>query len=120
MKMPKPDPKALMVFEALVPQGPAIKVKPMFGNFGAFANGKMFMGVFGDSVFVKLGETDRAQALALPGARLFEPMAGRAMKEYVVLPPSTLASKKQAQSWIRKSLDYAAAAKAKRAGGRAR
>jgi len=107
MKMPKPDPKALELFNAIIKGAPGVLVKPMFGNFGAFAGGTMFAGVFGDAVFVRLSEADRAAALRLPGAGLFEPMSGRPMKEYVVLPPAVFKDPKKAKTWVQKSMDYA-------------
>jgi TfoX/Sxy family transcriptional regulator of competence genes len=114
--MPKPDPKAIKTFEALVAHAPGATVKPMFGNFGAFANGQMFAGVFGTAVFVRLNEQDRAAALKLEGADLFAPMKGRPMREYVVLPPPELADKKKSKAWVSRSLEYVAAMPAKKAG----
>jgi TfoX/Sxy family transcriptional regulator of competence genes len=114
--MPKPDPKALKAFEALVKDAPGARVKPMFGNFGAFANGQMFAGVFGAAVLVRLSEQDRAEALKLQGAELFAPMKGRPMKEYVVLPPGVLADKAKSKAWVSKSVQYVAAMPAKKAG----
>lgn len=116
--MPKPDPKALKAFQALVANAPGVTVKPMFGNFGAFSNGQMFAGVFGDAVFVRLAEDDRAAALALPGAKLFEPMRGRPMKEYVILPPAFLGNKKKAHDFVRMSLGYVAKLPPKQAANR--
>jgi len=104
MAMPKPEPQALKAFEALVEAAPGATVKPMFGNFGAFANGQMFAGVFGDSVFVRLGVEDRAAALKLPGAKLFEPMKGRPMREYVELPPAVFKEDKGATLWGSRAL----------------
>jgi TfoX/Sxy family transcriptional regulator of competence genes len=104
--MPKPDPKAVKTFEALVAHAPGATLKPMFGNFGAFTNGHMFAGVFGTAVFVRLNETDRAAALKLPGADLFAPMKGRPMKEYVVLPAAELADKSKSKSWVSRSVKY--------------
>ena len=104
MPLPKPEPKALKAFEALVEAAPGATVKPMFGNFGAFANGQMFAGVFGDSVFVRLGVEDRAAALKLPGAKLFEPMKGRPMREYVALPPAIVTKGQGAQLWASRAL----------------
>ena len=106
--MPKPDPKAVKTFEALVAHAPGATVKPMFGNFAAFKDGTMFAGVFGKDVFVRLGEVDRATAAALPGAKLFEPMKGRPMREYVCLPSSVLADRTKAGAWVARSLTYAA------------
>lgn len=106
MPMPKPEPKALKAFEALVEAAPGATVKAMFGNFGAFANGQMFAGVFGASVFVRLEGADRALALKLPGAKLFEPMPGRPMREYVALPPAALAKDKGAQLWGARAMAF--------------
>lgn len=58
----------------------------MFGHPCAFVSVQMFMGVFGNAVFVRLPEDLRGELLAEEGAGPFEPMAGRPMKEYVTLP----------------------------------
>jgi TfoX/Sxy family transcriptional regulator of competence genes len=112
--MPKPDPQALQSFEALVAGRPGVTVKPMFGNFGAFAGGQMFAGVFGRAVFVRLSQADREKALALPGAELFAPMKGRPMKEYVVLPGVVLADRDKASAWVSRSLTYVSTLGSKR------
>lgn len=106
--MPKPDPKAKKAFEGLVAGAPGATIRPMFGNFAAFKDGQMFAGVFGDQVFVRLSDADRAQALVTPGAKPFEPMRGRPMKEYVCVPKAVLADKKKAAAWVKQSLAYAA------------
>lgn len=116
MAMPKPEPKALKAFQAIVGAAPGATVRPMFGNFGAFANGQMFAGVFGGAVFVRLAEADRAEALKLPGAKLFEPMKGRPMREYVVLPPPVLSAPKKAKAWVAKAVDFVEAMPAKGTG----
>ena len=51
------------------------------------SNGKAFAGYFEGAMVFKLGGTSHAEALALPGARLFDPSErGRPMKEWVVVP----------------------------------
>jgi TfoX/Sxy family transcriptional regulator of competence genes len=107
--MPKPDPKAMELFEGAVPKGPDIKVKAMFGNFGVFASGKMFMGIFGDQVFVKLSAERQGAALRIPGAKPFEPMKGRTMKGYVVLPPAVWNDRRKAALWVEESRAHAKA-----------
>lgn len=79
----------------------------MFGQPAAFARGNLFLGVFGDDIFVRLGEADRQEALAIPGAKLFAPMAGRPMREYVVLPGSLLSDSRRAADWVGRSLRFA-------------
>jgi hypothetical protein len=44
-------------------------------------------GLYGDDMIFKLQGEDHARALSLAGAHLFEPMAGRAMKAWVQVPP---------------------------------
>ena len=63
MEMPKPTEADKEFFRSLVPGGPGVEVKPMFGNLGAFVNGNMFMGLFGAQVGVKLPDDGRDQLL---------------------------------------------------------
>ncbi len=81
----------------------------MFGHPCAFVNGNMFFGTFGQSVVVRVGEP-RTAALAKGKLRVFEPMAGRAWKEYVqidtgALPPKELATlAREAFDWAARAL----------------
>ena len=50
--------------------------------------GKVFAGLYGDDMVFKLEGDARASALALEGAHLFEPMAGRPIKAWVQVPPT--------------------------------
>lgn len=50
--------------------------------------GKVFAGLYGDDMVFKLEGDAHEKALALDGARLFEPMAGRPMKAWVQVPPT--------------------------------
>jgi TfoX/Sxy family transcriptional regulator of competence genes len=84
-RSPKSGEAAREAFRALVPDGPRVSVRPMFGSVAAFAEGQMFMGLFADELFVRLAEPDRAAVLSA-GGHLLEPMPGRPMREYVSLP----------------------------------
>ena len=50
--------------------------------------GKPFAGLYGDDMVFKLDGETQATAMALEGAHLFEPMAGRPMKAWVQVPPT--------------------------------
>lgn len=50
--------------------------------------GKVFAGLYGDDMVFKLEGDAHEKALALDGAHLFEPMAGRPMKAWVQVPPT--------------------------------
>ena len=59
----------------------------MFGMPCLKNNGKAFAGYFESAMVFKLGGDSHGEALALSGARLFDPSErGRPMKEWVVLP----------------------------------
>ena len=83
MKMPKPSEDVKAAFARVVPNGPAITIKPMFGQMSAFVNGNMFCGIFGEELMVRLPEEEIAK-VKKQGGRDFEPMAGHKMGGYVV------------------------------------
>ncbi len=112
--MPKPDEASKAWFRSLVPEDPAVTVRPMFGNLAAFVNGNMFLALLGSDVAVRLSEEDRAELLAEEGAAPFEPMPGRAMKEYIVLPGDWRAARDRAEAWVERSLGWTAALPAKK------
>lgn len=106
MVIPRATDDAREAFKGLVPPDPRITVKPMFGNVAAFCNGHMFFGVFGSDLFIRLAEPDRASLLAEAGTAIFEPTAGRPMREYVVLPAIWRTEPATLQPWIRLSVGY--------------
>ena len=78
--------------EALV--GIPCRGKSMFGCRVYFAAEYMFTGVRGDDLFLRsTGEDRDALATRYPGLRPFEPMPGRFMKDYVVLPDEALSDR---------------------------
>ncbi len=104
MEMPRPTEADKERFRALVPEGPGIEVKPMFGNLGAFVNGNMFAGLFGSSLGVKLAPADLADLAQVPGAGPYGP-AERPMGGYLALPAT--ASDEDASGWVEKARDFA-------------
>ena len=57
---------------------------------------------------MRLDEGSRAQLLAIAGAKRFEPMAGRPMAEYVVVPKRRSEEGSEAKTWIAKALNWTA------------
>jgi hypothetical protein len=81
------DPKSLYEHVAsLLALRPGVSKSQMFGMPCVKVNGKAFASLNGETMVFKLGGEERSQALGLNGARLYEPMAGRAMKEWVEVP----------------------------------
>src|SRR6266516_2210726 len=64
-----------------------VELGKMFGMPCVKASGKAVAGYFkGDMVFKLRDAEARERALELDGARLFDPMGGRPMKEWVQVP----------------------------------
>ena len=86
----KNSPAMVELVEGLV-AGLIFQKRMMFGCPSYFINDNMFSGLHQDNFFIRLSEADRA-AIAKESSKVrpFEPMAGRIMKEYVVLPPPLL------------------------------
>jgi hypothetical protein len=58
----------------------------MFGMPCLKRSGKAFAGFSQGAMVFKLSGAAHAEALTLPGAHLFDPMGGRPMKEWVLVP----------------------------------
>jgi TfoX/Sxy family transcriptional regulator of competence genes len=112
MKMPRPSEDAKAAFTRLVPDEPAITLKPMFGQLSAFVNGNMFCGLFGDSLVVRLPEAE-ISAVKKQGGRDFEPVAGHKMGGYVMVPGDWRAKPALAVALIKRSLGVTRAMPAK-------
>jgi len=85
-------PQALMdLFTESLPDAPGVQPRKMFGYPAAFVNGNMFAGVFGDGVFARLPPALRADFERDHGAKPFEPMPGRPMKDYLGIPEAVIA-----------------------------
>ena len=86
---------------------PDVERRSMFGCPCLFVNGNMLAGAHFAGVFVRLGDADRAECLALDGASHFEPMPGRAMREYVVPPAAVVNDAAALGQWLARAHAYA-------------
>ncbi len=105
MKMPKPGEESEAFFRSVVPEAPDVALRPMFGNLAAFVNGNLFTGLFGDGLFVRVAAGDAAK-LQRAGGEPFEPMPGRPMTGYTMLPDAWLRDAKLATRWIEIALEF--------------
>jgi len=61
--------------------------RKMFGYPCCFLDGNMFIGTFGENLILRLGPKQREAALSTHrDMAIFEPVPGRKMKEYVLVP----------------------------------
>ncbi len=97
------------IFHAALPKDPRIETMKMFGGVAASVNGHVFAGLFGLSTMLLLAEPDRAEALALPGAALFDPMGnGRVRSDKVMLPERLMRETAELRRWIARAFKAAA------------
>jgi hypothetical protein len=73
------------VTEELAATSPTVP-SSMFGMPCLKTGSRAFAGFTEGAMVFKLGAPEHAEALALAGAHLFDPMGGRPMKEWVVVP----------------------------------
>ena len=112
MKMPKPTEEGKAAFSKLVPDEPAVTLRPMFGQLSGFVNGNMFVGIFGEDLFVRLPE-DEIATVKKQGGRDLEPMAGHKMGGYVIVPGDWRAKPAPALALVKKALAHTRAMPAK-------
>lgn len=105
MKWLKPDPKLAEDFLGFLPKDTDVITKKMFGYPCAFVNGNMFCGMHNNRIVVRLPEEER-KILFKKGFECFEPMKGRIMKEYVVIPDKLLEKKAEVTKLFVKSVQY--------------
>jgi hypothetical protein len=86
----KSPPELVAAFEALVDRRPDVVARKMFGYPAGFVGGHLATCLHEHRWIVRLPDDARAELLREPGAAQFEPMPGRPMQEYVVLPPGGL------------------------------
>ena len=105
MQLPKASDDAKALFAEVVPDDPRVVVKPMFGNLGAFVNGNMFAGLFGDRIGVRvLDDARRAELAATDGAGPFGPEE-RPMGGYVAAPTGWSSEPERLAGWVARAFE---------------
>jgi len=107
--LPQPSEDDYAWFDQLLPDAPGVTRQPMLGNVAGFIDGQMFLALLGDRIAVRLGPVAREELLGIDGTARFEPMPGRPLREYVVLPEAWRSRPTEAEAWVRRSMEYASA-----------
>lgn len=87
---------------------PDVEMRKMFGYPCVFLKGNMFAGLSQDRLVLRLSPEDRADLGRMPGAKPFEPMPGRIMREYMVAPAAVVDSPKPFRAWMERAHSFAA------------
>lgn len=107
-KFTKSSPELVALFNAVMDRNaaPDIVRKPMFGYPCAWIAGNMLTGLFAEDWWVHVSEPDRDVILALPGAHPLEPIPGRSMGRYVVLPGDVVAGDFGVDAWLARAIEF--------------
>jgi hypothetical protein len=82
---------------------PGAERRQMFGYPAAFVNGNLWTSLHQARWVVRLGPPDSDALLALPGSGPFEPMPGRAMSGFYLLPDSVVADPAALRGWLERA-----------------
>ena len=80
-----------------------IEEKKMFGGIGFLLNGNMLVGVWKDSLIVRLGPDEGDEAMLEPHVKAFD-ITGRAMKGWVLVGPEGVESDDLLKDWIQRAI----------------
>ena len=102
----KSPPELVERFNAVTAEVPGAERKLMFGYPALFVGGNMVSGLYESSWFVRVGDAEGAELLAVEGAGPVEIMPGRTMAGYVALPPSVIVDDSAARSWLDRAIAF--------------
>src|SRR5258708_3112168 len=102
---------ALRIRQCLV-RRKGIEEKKMFDGGGVLLNGNMLVGVWKDSLIVRLGQDEGDEALKEPHVAEFD-ITRRPMKGRVLVAPEGVEDAEQVKAWIQRAVKYVARLPAK-------
>ena len=82
-----------------------IEEKKMFGGVGFLLNGNMLVGVWKDSLIVRVGPDAYEEALLEPHVKEFD-ITGRPMKGWVLVEPTGVEDDNQLKVWIQHAMNF--------------
>jgi hypothetical protein len=94
-------------FDAALPADPRVVRAKMFGLPHGKVGEYMFAGRHAVGVTVRVAPEERDRLLA-KGAKLFEPMPGRQMKDWVVVPEDVAGNPKKLAEIVRHAFEHTA------------
>jgi TfoX/Sxy family transcriptional regulator of competence genes len=82
-----------------------IEEKKMFGGIVFMLNGNMLVGVWKDSLIVRLGEDQAEAALRESYVKPFD-ITGRPMKNWVMVKAEGIVADEQLKEWIQQAAEF--------------
>ena len=82
-----------------------VEEKKMFGGVGFLLNGNLLVGVWKDSLIVRLGPDEGEEALKEPHVKVFD-ITGKPMKGWVLVGPEGVEGDEQLSGWIQRGVKF--------------
>ena len=82
-----------------------VEEKKMFGGIGFLLNGNMLVGVWKDSLIVRLGPDEGEEVLRQPHVKEFD-ITGRPMKGWVLVGPEGVEDDEQLTDWMGRPVKF--------------
>ena len=82
-----------------------IEEKTMFGGIGFLLNGNMLVGVWKNSLIVRLGPDAYDDTLLEPHVKEFD-ITGRPMKGWIMVEPEGVEADEQLKDWIKRATKF--------------
>lgn len=108
MDMPKSPPALVERFDTVAAEHPEATRRLTFGYPCLYVGGNMVSGLFGSHWHVKLGAAETAELMRHDGAGPFEPMPGRPMTGFTLLPESIVADDREVRQWVERAIAHGA------------
>ena len=89
-----------------------IEEKRMFGGIGFLLKGNMLVGVWKESLIVRLGPEEGGEALKEPHVKEFD-ITGRPMKGWVLVEPEGVQHDDQLKGWVQRAVKFVGTLSAK-------
>src|SRR5262245_4674629 len=83
---------------------PKIAEKKMFGGVGFLRNGNLCVGVWKNSLIVRIGPAQAGNALKEPHVVPFD-ITGRSMKGWLMVEPDGIENDEQLSAWIQRAIE---------------
>jgi TfoX/Sxy family transcriptional regulator of competence genes len=102
--MPYDEPTAARVRQQLA-RRKGLEVKKMFGGVGFLLRGNMCVGVWKESLILRVGPDAYEDALAEPFTREFD-ITGRPMTGWIMLEPDGFADDRDLSEWVGRAVEF--------------
>ena len=106
MQMPKSPSALIERFDAVAADFPEATRRVTFGYPCLYVGGNMVTGLYGESWHVRVDKDDTDELLRLPGARPFEPMPGRPMTGFTLLPEAIVDDDAAVREWVGRAIAH--------------